>query len=175
MLTATDCKNQKGQPRLVDNDVAAFLTQIPWRQSACQRGVLLSGTNSVFSLQFRDSRFPVSGILYREASSVVGLEKHEKFKQGDSADNEDELCFVCYKNCKWQAIHHSFGFQAYSDWMPFWLADWLTDWMSDVHIDWPTRRRSWQTSRLRSFFVVAKTILWPATLSRANTLAIWCI
>lgn len=85
----------------------------------------------VFSLQFLDSWFPVlRDPVPGKASSVVGLEKHEKFKQGDSADNEDELCFVCYKNCKWQAIHHSFGFRADSDWMPFWLADWLTDWLN---------------------------------------------
>lgn len=81
--------------------------------------------SSVSNSWIAGSRF--KGSCTGEASSVVGLEKHEKFKQGDSADNEDELCFVCYKNCKWQAIHHSFGFRADSDWMAFWLADWLTE------------------------------------------------
>jgi len=38
--------------------------------------------------------------LFLTRSCAVGLEKHEKFKQGGNADNEDELCFVCYKNCK---------------------------------------------------------------------------
>lgn len=95
---------------MVDNAVAAFLKRIPWKQSACQREAT-----------------EVPGLLLTR-SFAVGLEKHEKFKQGDSTYNEDELCFVCYKNCKWQAIHHSFGFRA----------DGLADWLDRSGMDWPT-------------------------------------
>lgn len=71
-------------------------------------------------------------------------------------DDEDEPRHCCvlsgYKNCKWQAIHHSFGFSS-------WLTDWLTD------------QRGGGVDCLAgsdSFFVCAKAILWPTSLKHSQ-------